>query len=433
MVLYLSKQVVMIAAFLLLSLLLFASAAEPPRICPSDSSGDDGVCTPTASNNAMFTWIESQKGGYVNKQLNIKGNLDNNGLRGVYWNGPATSEGISLFRIPQSCFLTSKSLTDPRSVFGKSKAIPQSLLQQIQSESTQFQLAIVLMAELGSVQDSYWKSYLELLPENDPNQPLFWKEYSALQSPLLAQGIQGSLTYLESKKPLLDQLIDATRSKMFPPQIFKLFLWCFYLVSSRAFQFTIDGTSMHAMVPLADLMNHGFAASNGFVEVVNSNLNGVDMATAASSHSLSNGDELFVEYQKNAVTSTAEFLYRYGIVNPEYATETEGDYVILRYGTTSYTVFGDGSVGGGDLTLLPTLSEKINTAIDALPTSLQEDQQALSSITTTNKNALLIRIRYKQVLQKLQAWIEKGATPSAAGAKSVVESSKALYFLNIPQ
>mmetsp|Transcript_30579 Transcript_30579/g.34879 ORF Transcript_30579/g.34879 Transcript_30579/m.34879 type:complete len:494 (+) Transcript_30579:73-1554(+) len=456
-------------------------AAEPPGICPNGAPGESGICPPvvmndndndddessssvsaslTAAASSFFDWIERHKDGYVNRQLSIcGGGIENNGLRGVYWKGAPsmpTPEGTNLFRIPQSCFLTSKSITDPRTVIGQkiTTTIPQSLLYQLQyEETTQVQLAIVLLIELENIDQSYWKLYLELLPKNDPSQPLFWKDHSELQSPLIVNSIMGSLNYLQSKKDFLEQLLQVTElfpsltSKKDETSLFDLFVWSFYLVSSRAFQFTIGGTSVHAMVPLADLINHGFPTSDGtMIEVNNNNFGGVEMLTSSTQNMLSDDTELFVEYQSNESTSTAVFLYRYGIVNADYETYTKGDYIILRYGQTSYTVHGNnGSISGLDSSTqsisssIPQLQEKIQKAIQYLPTSLEDDKKALliatkaavaDPKTTTTMTTLLIRIRYKQILHKLQNWIASGAPPSLTD-KQPVDHSDALYWLDI--
>lgn len=397
-----------------------------PVVSESQASSPDSAAVHANKIEELVEWIENN-GGFVEKQISVSKDLVNG--RGVFWKGPTpTVPSTQLFKIPQTIFISAKSMKDERSVMGKLFIDP-SLAQELKAESTQLKAALVLMAEIENVDSSFWKPYIKLLPKDDPEQPLFWKDFSELQSPLLVRSVQGSINYLKSKNALLYKLSD-TFPDIFPSKelIFDKFLWAFYLVSSRSFMFEIDGTSMHAMIPFADLFNHGFPGKSNISVTSFRNVDGSNMMSglASISATLIDGEEIYNEYQ-NVATPTATFLHRYGMVDENFVANTSGDYVMLKYQGSYYTIYPDGSVSGLDAASIPNLSEKVTEGIQVLPTTLEQDKALLMS-SKVPKSALLIRIRFKQVLLNLQNWIASGAPPSNKEAKS---NGQALFELDV--
>ena len=180
-----------------------------------------------------------------------------------------------------------------------------------------------------------------------------------------------------------------------------------------------------SLVPVIDLVNHGFG-------VVNRNTMAVDVPSNESgfvlnaNEPLRKGQELLHSYNEHMATSS--YLFKYGFMNGDLAVEA-GDFIVLRTATATYAVGANGAVSPRFLAALRAdthaaraiVLAAVQARMRALPTTLEEDEAALKQGTTEDwmQTCLNLRIRSKRVLHALARWTSDqahtGATPAATG------------------
>ncbi|HYO71775.1 MAG TPA: SET domain-containing histone-lysine N-methyltransferase, partial [Archangium sp.] len=101
--------------------------------------------------------------------------------------------------------------------------------------------------------DSFWKPYVDTLPEAFPHVPLFFSESERAL-------LQGSflLTLLEFQGYTLrqDHALLCQKVPGYERFSFEEFIWARFSVSSRNFGLKVGGLQGRALVPLADMLNH---------------------------------------------------------------------------------------------------------------------------------------------------------------------------------
>lgn len=407
---------------------------------------------PNAKFRALVEWLELN-GGHIDENIAFRETL--HGVR-LFYNGLTTNEvetGL-MFEIPESCLLSSKS---KKSIFGATVKDPELLKAILKHEVVdQTLLALVIVAEKHNP-DSFWRPYLDtLLPTENTQQPLLWepeKLKEHLQSPLIIQETQGILNYIESKVPLL-HWIDELYPDLLPDDssiLIRDFKWAYAIASAHVFNIPdrVNGEEYRALVPIGSLPDHSFDRE---VETIRITLKDVPVdeeraiTGRLTRNNIVHGEELVTQYQSEF--SPLRYLNYHGIVDEDYENRFEDDFLILRLSVRDLKVFGDGTVDldrvmdvlGEEARelFLEDLTRKVREAIAALPTSLDEDKVLLHSPGTdvsTPRSALLIRIRFKQILHKLLKWLTEGSyitkrrntLDSCRGGLYLLDMSNLLY------
>lgn len=102
--------------------------------------------------------------------------------------------------------------------------------------------------------DSFFKSYYDILPRNVDNFPIFWnKENIALMtgSNVINEIITRQNDIMNDYNKICEIIIDFKKNHSI-----REFIWVRSIVGSRNFGITIDNTHRVAMVPISDMLNH---------------------------------------------------------------------------------------------------------------------------------------------------------------------------------
>ena len=378
------------------------------------------ISTKGGNEETMIEWIRNN-GGFVHENVTIR---SADGRRGVFVDADLQPDEMFLV-VPEACFFSIQTLREGKALFSKVVKEDPAL---VEAEIQPVQLAIALMAENRS-KNSFWRPYIDLLPKSHPDQPLFWDEnqLSELQSPIVLLQIQQSKRFLENKLPLLRAMASRREQLRFPDndeELLAEFILAYYTVISRSFEVPGKRDSqgnpdsedfVGGLVPFADLLNHAFGeptAKHSFSIAMPQSI--IQYISSAATYLPANS-ELVWKYHRASKATTRDLL-RYGMVDCD-LERAEADYILLRSRDRQWTVTHDGSIvrwvdkNGDNLT--QELVPKVEAAIQALPTSLKEDEIILSSTDDASlRSAVLFRTRYKRILHKLLARLHAGAAHS---------------------
>lgn len=122
-------------------------------------------------------------------------------------------------------------------------------------------LALFLLSEKAKP-SSPWRPYIDILPHT-LDSPLFWsdEELAQLEGTQLLGSILGYQQHVESEYDKLLTEVILPNPQLFDQSIFtpEAFLWAFGILRSRTFP-PLTGDDL-ALVPLADLVNHGMVVN----------------------------------------------------------------------------------------------------------------------------------------------------------------------------
>jgi len=371
--------------------------------------------------DSLIRWIE-REGGFVHPQIEIRNGLHG---RGVFLKAPL-AKGERVLSVPETCLFSIKAVRerDPRLAFSQ---VDYSLVEQ---ESESVLLALALIAERSQQENSFWRPYLGDLPATYPEQPLFWTSLAELQSQIVSEQITMSREFLQSKLSLLEQLA-AKYPQLYHQQpsdkLLDEFTWAYYTVVSRAFDVPGGRDNrgkpdpedyVTGLVPFCDLLNHAYGADTAKRSLAFLLPKRDVHFVMTPTMDLLAGSELMWKYQDSSKRPSTKSLYRYGMLNSDFEERVEGDYVLLKWSDgRRWTVGADGKILDWEDHMVQDgfvgeLASKVAAAIKALPTSLEHDKTLLALPSSTIPvTALLLRIRYKQVLHKLLEWLQTGAPP----------------------
>lgn len=125
--------------------------------------------------------------------------------------------------------------------------------------------------------------YLDSLPLDNLQFPLYWKTPSASFSPRLREEVVTSIT---ATRNLYDKIYSSER-KMLSNVTFEEFIWTHYMADSRCVR---GNTGSMTFVPIVDFINHSFELENCRVEKVG------DVWTVKSTKNIDANSQLFVNY-----------------------------------------------------------------------------------------------------------------------------------------
>mmetsp|Transcript_7485 Transcript_7485/g.11101 ORF Transcript_7485/g.11101 Transcript_7485/m.11101 type:complete len:472 (+) Transcript_7485:172-1587(+) len=105
---------------------------------------------------------------------------------------------------------------------------------------------------------SFWKPYLDILPQDFPNSPIFWNDadLSKLEGSPLHSSILNRREQIRRQYEAIKQRIFERFPHAFPPHLItlKAFMWAEWVYSSRLF-FIEGANPREHLVPLADMVN----------------------------------------------------------------------------------------------------------------------------------------------------------------------------------
>lgn len=174
-------------------------------------------------------------------------------------------------------------------------------------------LASLLIHERSLGKESFWKPYLDILPEDEEIVPLFrWsdEDLALLEgSPSVAAAKSLSAKLQREFKAVEESVFEKHRD-MFPSDVFTFpaWEWAFAVLFSRAIMLQSEGNV--ALVPYADLVNHSPFCSS-YIDMHTTFLTGNKNVILYSDRAYSKMDQVFVTYGPK---SNAELLLLYGFV-----------------------------------------------------------------------------------------------------------------------
>lgn len=154
-------------------------------------------------------------------------------------------EGQLLFDVPLRCIITTE--VARASAIGRAIAASDANLL-----SPHTFLAAFLLEERRAA-SSFWRPYLDVLPDSFPHSPLFFSE----EELALLEGSMALQTIRARRQELLSEYEDLVEHlNGFSAFDVREYVWARMVVLTRAFALTIFGEATIGMVPLADMLNH---------------------------------------------------------------------------------------------------------------------------------------------------------------------------------
>ena len=178
--------------------------------------------------------------------------------------------------------------------------------------------------------NSKWRPYLDSLPKT-LDSPLLWseEELQELQGTQLLGSVAGYLEFLESEFTGLSEQVFEPNSEIFDPEVYtyEAFRWAFGILRSRTFA-PLIGDDL-ALVPIADLVNHGVGLSDDIPSWIKKKPGQIWNLGKENSHVLAlrasatfqSGEQVLMQYGRTK--SNAELALDYGFVE----RETESQHV----------------------------------------------------------------------------------------------------------
>lgn len=149
-------------------------------------------------------------------------------------------------------------LSVPEAVWINLAAVQKSSLGQVTQGLKSWVAVALFLIQESSNFNSKWRPYLDSLPKT-LDSPLFWsdEELAELQGTQLLGSVVGYLAFLENEYNKLVEEVLECNAQLFDPAVFTFdaFCWAFGILRSRSFA-PLTGDEL-ALVPVADLMNHG--------------------------------------------------------------------------------------------------------------------------------------------------------------------------------
>ena len=154
--------------------------------------------------------------------------------------------------------------------------------------------------------DSFFKPYYDILPEDLSHMPIFWsdEELLFLENSHFLSSITDRRKILENNYKELCRLPDFSKKFTFGD-----FCTVRTLVGSRNFGLNIDGNHVTAMVPLGDMFNHERPPDVKWTFEQN-----LDSYTMRANHDIKHGQAITDSYGKK---SNNEYLLYYGFTTPD--------------------------------------------------------------------------------------------------------------------
>jgi histone-lysine N-methyltransferase SETD3 len=187
----------------------------------------------------LLRWLE--EGGARFSKLHLVRRED--GERAMLARAPISS-GETVLQVPHTHLLTLE--------LARESDIGRAIQEGLNPDNEDLYLASFLLQEKHR-KGSFWKPYIDSLPESYPQIPLFYEEgeYAQLKGSLVLSLLTFQAQSLQDDYLRLCQAVPGY--ERFTPQEF---VWARLSVSSRLFNVKKGGLLGQTLVPLADMLNH---------------------------------------------------------------------------------------------------------------------------------------------------------------------------------
>ncbi|KAI9263876.1 hypothetical protein EDC94DRAFT_606415 [Helicostylum pulchrum] len=195
----------------------------------------------------LLKWFDENKIEWDKEALEVK---EVNGSFGVYAKKNMKKDK-AVVKIPKNCILSIKTT-------GISNILDEANLEG------GCPLALAVLYEIAQKEQSPWYGYLQALPDQGEDLPIFWEEdeKDLFNGTEMENAVRNDLNdleddYAELIEPLLEDypyIFDRGTNEDDDPYSFDKFIKISTLISSRAFE--VDAFHENALVPFADIFNH---------------------------------------------------------------------------------------------------------------------------------------------------------------------------------
>lgn len=213
-------------------------------------------------------------------------------------------------------------LNVPETVWINLAAVQKSAIGQATQDSKPWVAISLFLIHESSNPSSKWRPYLDSLPQT-LDSPLFWsdEELTELQGTQLLGSVVGYLQFLENEyNKTLEEVLERN-TELFDPAVFTFdaFRWAFGILRSRSFA-PLTGEEL-ALVPVADLMNHGvglddknpsWLKKSSGAQIWNIGKPSSNALTVRASGNFQPGEEILMQYGSSK--SNADLALDYGFV-----------------------------------------------------------------------------------------------------------------------
>lgn len=349
----------------------------------------------------LVHWVE-REGGKVERLA--LGQTDG-GERGLYAARPVAPADV-LLRIPHACLLTQKRAF--------SSSIGQKLAASgVVPETSHTWLAALLLEE-ALQPSSRFRPYLDLLPISYSFMPILFEreELDLLRGSFTLARILERRETLSREYEFLTRLVPALRAYRI-----EQFVWARLTVITRIFGITVDGEKTVALVPVADLMNHGLPRGTNWGYAGNI---GAFAMTAVRGFSV--GEQVHDSYGRKC---NSRFFLNYGFALAENEENEAMLIVDSEKGLKSFLVSArpeaestrsmiaalelqssepEGRKRGEHVRRM--IADACEKALAAFGTTLAEDEALLENpaLRGNARTCILMRRGEKQVLHSLLRW-----------------------------
>ena len=202
-------------------------------------SADTAASSSNQKLSNLLHWLE--QGGARFSRLELIRHED--GERAVLARVPIAA-GETVLQVPVSHMLTME--------LARESEIGRAIQQHLNPDNEDLYLASFLLQEKYR-EDSFWKPYLDSLPEDYGHMPLFYEEaeYAQLKGTLVLSLLTYQTQALQEDYQRLCEAVPGY--ERFSPGDF---VWARLSVSSRLFNVKKGGLLGQTLVPLADMLNH---------------------------------------------------------------------------------------------------------------------------------------------------------------------------------
>lgn len=174
-------------------------------------------------------------------------------------------------------------------------------------------MAVLLVQERGKGADSFWKPYLDILPEDEHLTAMFrWDDadFVLLKGSPTVSAAKSLRQKLRLEFESIEESIFEKHREKFPEAIFSLeaWEWAFAVLFSRAI--FLQKESVVSLVPYADLINHSPFVST-YIDLQSEMLTGDKYVALYTDRPYSKMDQVFVTYGPK---SNSELLVSYGFL-----------------------------------------------------------------------------------------------------------------------
>ena len=156
-------------------------------------------------------------------------------------------KGKTLLRIPHALLITVE-LAKASPIGGLVATLPNIGSQAI--------LAVYLLQERGKGAASFWRYWLEVLPQSFSSLPMFFTPAELAELTGCTELLCKVRSQQKSMRDEYNSIMRLPGIQHFPPFSYDDFVWAALAVGTRVFSLCINNAKTSVLAPLADMMNH---------------------------------------------------------------------------------------------------------------------------------------------------------------------------------